>query len=145
MFRTKVGKIKTHMLCSVTFSRKSCWFRENAGKSGRTGRATVGNIIRRMRYACRVTKTRIDTHPHTHTHAPIHTHTLSLSHTHPHTHTHPYIHPHTLSLLHTHTHTHTHSLIIFNSYCFSTTIVTRTRLHVTLYVHSLSCYICYCQ
>jgi hypothetical protein len=60
-------------------------------KSGRTGRVTDVNIIRRMRYACRITKTRIDTH----------------------------------------------TLIIFNGYCFSTTIVTRTHLNVTLYVHSL--------
>ena len=36
------------------------------------------------------------------------------------------------------THTHTHTLIIFNTYCFPTvTMVMRTRLNVTLYVHCL--------
>jgi len=35
---------------------------------------------------------------------------------------------------------HTHRM--YNSYCFSTaTVVARTRLHVTLYVNCLSCYI----
>jgi hypothetical protein len=34
-----------------------------------------------------------------------------------------------------------HTLITFNSYCFSTTtIVTQTRLSVTLYVHSMACW-----
>ena len=34
-----------------------------------------------------------------------------------------------------------HTLVVYNSYCSSTTTeVTRTRLNITLYVHSLSCY-----
>ena len=42
---------------------------------------------------------------------------------------------------HTHTHTHTHTLRICNIYCFYTaTVVTRTRLNFTLYLHCLSNY-----
>ena len=38
------------------------------------------------------------------------------------------------------THTHTHTLGMRNTHCFSTaTIVTRTRLSVTLYAHCLFC------
>jgi len=37
---------------------------------------------------------------------------------------------------------HKHTLGICNTYCFSTAaMVARTRLHVTLYVHCLSCYV----
>jgi Pyruvate/2-oxoacid:ferredoxin oxidoreductase delta subunit len=51
-----------------------------------------------------------------------------------HAHAHAPLYPHT----HTHTHTHTE---ICNSYCFSTaTMVSRTRLNVTSYVHCLSCF-----
>jgi len=40
----------------------------------------------------------------------------------------------------THTHTHTHTLRMCNTYSFSiATMVARTRLDVTLHVHSLSC------
>jgi hypothetical protein len=36
----------------------------------------------------------------------------------------------------------TDTLRIYNTYCFSiSTMVTRTRLNVTLYVHSLSCFV----
>jgi hypothetical protein len=46
MFQTKfVEKIKTHILCSVTFSRKSCRLRDNVGKkNGTAGQATDDNI-----------------------------------------------------------------------------------------------------
>jgi len=46
MFQTNVvEKIKTHILCSVTFSsRKSCRLWENVGNSGRAGQATDGSI-----------------------------------------------------------------------------------------------------
>jgi hypothetical protein len=54
MFQTKVvEKIKTRILCSITFFRKSC--------RGRDRQATDDNIIRRMRFACWITKA-IDTH-----------------------------------------------------------------------------------
>ena len=54
MFQTKVvEKIKTRILCSITFFRKSC--------RGRDRQATDDNIIRRMRFACWITAT-TDTH-----------------------------------------------------------------------------------
>jgi hypothetical protein len=57
MFQTKVvGKIRTHMLGSITFPRKLCRLRDNVEKLGRAGRGTDDNIIRRMRCACWVTK-----------------------------------------------------------------------------------------
>ena len=60
MFQTNVvEKIKTHILCSVMFLRKSCRLWDNVGKYGRLGQAT-GNI-RRMRSACRIPKA-TDTH-----------------------------------------------------------------------------------
>ena len=52
-----------------------------------------------------------------------------------HAHAHEPGHPHARERAHTHTHTQ-----ICNTYCFSTArIVTRTLLHVTLYVHCVSC------
>jgi hypothetical protein len=62
MFQTKVvDKIKTHILCSIIFFRKSCclWF--NVEKYGTDRQATDDNIIRRMRFACWITKA-TDTH-----------------------------------------------------------------------------------
>jgi hypothetical protein len=57
MFQTKlVKKIKTHILCSVTFSRKFCRLWDNVEKYGRAGQATDDNIIRRMRIACWIPK-----------------------------------------------------------------------------------------
>jgi hypothetical protein len=57
MFQTKVtGKIKTNILCSVTFSRKSHRLWDNVEKYGTARQATDGNIIRRMRFACCTTK-----------------------------------------------------------------------------------------
>jgi hypothetical protein len=51
-----VEKIKTHILCSITFFRKSCRLWDNVEKYGRTRQATDDNIIRRMCFACWVTK-----------------------------------------------------------------------------------------
>jgi hypothetical protein len=57
MFKTKVAeKIKTHSLFSVTFSRKSCRLWDNVERYGTAGQATYDNIIRRMRFACWITK-----------------------------------------------------------------------------------------
>ena len=81
---------KTHFVFNNLLPKNPAGFEKMWKKYGRTGRVTNGSIIRRMCYACWITKTRIDTH------------------------------------------THTHTLIIFNSYCSSTTIVTRTRPTVTL-------------
>jgi hypothetical protein len=44
MFYTKVvKKIKTHILCSITFSRKSCLFLDKVEKFGGTREATGEN------------------------------------------------------------------------------------------------------
>jgi hypothetical protein len=56
MFQTHVvEKIKTHILCWIIFSRKSCRFWDNVAKYGRGRRATDDNIIQRMPFACRIT------------------------------------------------------------------------------------------
>jgi len=47
MSRTKVlEKIKTHILCSITFFRKSCRWWENVEKFCRAGQATDYNMAR---------------------------------------------------------------------------------------------------
>jgi len=62
MFQTKVvQKIKTHILCSVSFFRKSCRLCDNVDKYFRVGQATDDNIIWRMRVACWIPRTK-DTH-----------------------------------------------------------------------------------
>jgi len=50
-----------YRMCSVTLLRKSCRLWDNVEKCGRAGRATAGNIIRRMRFACWISKA-TDTH-----------------------------------------------------------------------------------
>ena len=52
---TFVEKFETHILCPVTFSRKSCRLCDNVEKYRRTRQAT-DDIIRRMRFACWITK-----------------------------------------------------------------------------------------
>jgi hypothetical protein len=47
---------KTHILCSITFFRKSCRLWENVAKYFTTGHATGDNTIRCIRIACWVTK-----------------------------------------------------------------------------------------
>jgi hypothetical protein len=45
MLQTKVvEKIKTHILCSITFFRKSCCLGDNMKKYGRAGQATDDNM-----------------------------------------------------------------------------------------------------
>jgi hypothetical protein len=62
IFQIKVvDKIKTHILCSINFFRKSCRSWDNAEKYGRARQATDDNIIQRMRFACSITKA-TDTH-----------------------------------------------------------------------------------
>jgi hypothetical protein len=62
MFQTTVlEKIKTHILCSITFSRKWCRLWDNVKKYGKTRVATDDNIIRRMRIECWIIKA-TDTH-----------------------------------------------------------------------------------
>jgi hypothetical protein len=51
-----------------------------------------------------------------------------------------FTHTHTHTHTHRDTHTHTQTHILFNTYCTSTaTLVMRTRRHVTLSLHCLSC------
>jgi hypothetical protein len=62
MFQIKVvEKFKTHILCSITFPPKSCRLWDNVEKYGTARQATHDNIIRRMRFACWITKA-TDTH-----------------------------------------------------------------------------------
>jgi hypothetical protein len=109
-----VEKIRTHILRSITFFP----FENHAAYE-----IVWKNIVEpdrpqrpiwRMRFTCWMNRA------------------LSLSiytHTHAHTRTH----------IRTHTHVHTHTHRICNTYCFSrTTMVTRTLLSVTLYLHCLS-------
>jgi hypothetical protein len=57
MFQRKVvKKIKTHILRSITSSRKSCRLWDNMEKYDRVRKATDNNRIRRMRIACCITK-----------------------------------------------------------------------------------------
>jgi hypothetical protein len=57
MFQTKVvEKIETHILCSTTFSRKSCLLCSIVEKYGEAGQATDNNTIRHMRIACCIPK-----------------------------------------------------------------------------------------
>jgi hypothetical protein len=62
MFQTKVVKIiKTHISHSITFFLKSCRLWDNVEKYGTARQSTDGSIIRRMRFACWITKA-TDTH-----------------------------------------------------------------------------------
>ena len=62
MFQKKVvEKIKTHILCSITLSRKSCPLLGNEKKYGTVRQATDDNITLRMRFARSITKV-TDTH-----------------------------------------------------------------------------------
>jgi hypothetical protein len=54
--RNLVDKIKTHVLCSITFFRISCRLLDNVEKYGRATEATGDNTIRRMRLAYWITK-----------------------------------------------------------------------------------------
>ena len=57
MVETKVvEKIKTHILCSVTFSRKSCRLWDNVEKCGGAREVSDDDLIRRMYFACWITK-----------------------------------------------------------------------------------------
>jgi hypothetical protein len=54
--RNVVEKIKTHILCSISFFKKSCCFGDNMQKYVTARQATDGNIICGMRFACWITK-----------------------------------------------------------------------------------------
>jgi hypothetical protein len=54
--------MRTHILCQIIFSpRKSCHLWDKVEKYGRAKHSTNDNIIRRMRFACWITKA-TDTH-----------------------------------------------------------------------------------
>ena len=110
MFQTKfVEKIKTHILCSVTFSLTSCRLWDNVEKFGEA-REAADETLWRMRVACWVNST-----------------------------TRAHVNAHTHALRHHHTHARAHTEIC-NTCSFSTaTMGTRMRLHITVYVHCLSC------
>jgi hypothetical protein len=56
MFQTDIVEdIKTHILCSITFFRKSCRLWANVKKYCRAGQAT-GDNIRPWRFECCITK-----------------------------------------------------------------------------------------
>ena len=59
-----IEKTKTHVLCSITFFQKPCRLWVNVEKYGRTTQVTGDNTIRRMCFACWITKTRIQTDAH---------------------------------------------------------------------------------
>jgi hypothetical protein len=60
MFQTKfVNKIKTHILCSVTFFLNLCRLLDNVVKYGTAGQAADGNIKRRVRVTCVLKKKRL--------------------------------------------------------------------------------------
>jgi hypothetical protein len=62
IFQTKVAEnIKAHILCSITFFRKSCSLWDNVEKYGTARHVADGSIVRRMHKACWVTKSS-DTH-----------------------------------------------------------------------------------
>jgi len=51
-----VENIKTHILCSKTFTRKSCRLWNDVGKYYTAKQAKGDNIMRRMSIACWITK-----------------------------------------------------------------------------------------
>jgi len=56
MFRHRVYTKSKHILCSIMFSQNLCRLWNNVAKHDGAGQATDGNIIRRMRIACWITK-----------------------------------------------------------------------------------------
>ena len=77
MFQTKdVEEIKTRILCSVTFFRKSCHLSDKVENYCRAVQATDD----RHYGACALHVGYLRLHTHTHTH--IHTHTHTHTHTH---------------------------------------------------------------
>ena len=112
-----VEKIKTHILCTVTFSRKSCRSWDMSKNEVEPQRPQK---IWRMPVACWISKA---------TRAQAHARAIASATT-----------PKCTNAL---THARAHTLRICRSYCFPTaTMVSWTRLNVTFCVHCLSCYLC---
>jgi hypothetical protein len=51
-----VGKIETHILCSITFFLESWCLWDNVETYGKDRQATYGNVKQHMRSACCITK-----------------------------------------------------------------------------------------
>jgi hypothetical protein len=80
IFKTKVvDKIKTHMLCSITFFWKSCRWWENVEKCGGAKKAVNDVTIWRICVASRISKATC-ARAHIHAHASWHTHTHVCTH-----------------------------------------------------------------
>jgi hypothetical protein len=57
MFQTRVvEKLKTHILCSTTFSENTVFYEIKLKKYGRARQELDENITRRIRYACWITE-----------------------------------------------------------------------------------------
>jgi len=114
-FEQKLHRTSTHTLhVQYIFFSTTAPLWDNMEKYCRPDRprVTIWCCAEMIRFACRITKARIQTHTHTHTH---HTHTHKHTHTRTHT-TQPTHTTHTHTP-HTHTH-HTHTHIICNTYWF---------------------------
>ena len=85
MFYAKfVEKIKTHILCSITFFRKLLRLRDNVEKCSGDRGATNDVTIWRIRVACWISKGTC-THAHAHAHASRYAHANALARMHAHT------------------------------------------------------------
>jgi hypothetical protein len=62
--RQRLWRKSKHTLCSITFFRKSCRLWDNVEKYRTDRQATDENMIRHARFACRITKARIQTRTH---------------------------------------------------------------------------------
>ena len=84
IFQTKiVPTLKTHILCSITFSRKSCRLWDNFEKFGGTRGATNDDKIWYLNGACWISKaTRAHAHAHAHEAGQTHTRTQECERTH---------------------------------------------------------------
>jgi hypothetical protein len=113
MFKIKViEKIETHILCSITFFRKSRRLWDNVEKYGGARETVDGNMAH---VRCMMISKAVRTQAQANAHTPTHTRNNA--------------HPRTRD---------THTKIC--STCFSTaTVVSRTLLNGTLYVRCLSC------
>jgi hypothetical protein len=160
-----VEKIKTDVLCSVTFfppenravyeimskntvkpERKKTMWRlcvtlHKESSTCPLSCARAHTHTRALSLSHSHTHTRALSHSHTHTLSLTHTHTLSLTHSHTHTrvlthtHTHSLSHSHTLSLSLTHTHTHTLCLSHSHTHTLPHSL---THTHTRALSHSLT-------
>ena len=72
MFQIKVvQQIKIHILCYITFSRKSCRLWDDVKEYSSVRQTTDDSVIRRMRFASSITNA-------THTHALKHAYTQNM-------------------------------------------------------------------